>query len=387
MPIKIDFLANVRDFLRGTDSVDDALDDVADALDDVVRDGDKAERDLERSFRDIARAASDSGDKIGKGFDDGLDKAKRGMNDLKSESSSTAREAAASFDGSAESIGDAIQEVTANAFGGFGPAGEIAGLAAAAGIGLAIAAFEGVDEAAEISEENAAEWADAYVAAGSRILSSAQLVERSRAIIADPEQYKAAKKNAEDWGVSESAAILAMAGNKDAINEVRSSLEAQRKARSQLTQEDIRAYAATAEGRDEIAKLEAQLRDGTSSFEKMTGEMEAGATRADVYSESLRLIAENTAGAKRKTDEFGDSVTELPDGTTVYVDAETGQATTDLEAIENKIYGVPTSRDVWINVRARDQTQAELDRIVARINARRAELGVNVYGIGGRSAI
>lgn len=344
MPIRIDFLSNTSRLERGTADVERALDDVADSLDDVAREGQGALGKLERGFRDLARDAKDTGRDIGRHMEDGTDRARAGMDDLKQESSSTAREAAASFDGSAESIGDAIQEVVANAFGGFGPAGEIAGIAAAAGIGLAIAGFDGVNESAEISEQAAADWADAYVEAGGRILTATQQVERTRSIIADPEHYKAAQKNAEDWGVSESTAILAMAGNRDAIAAVRQSLGEQRAARRDLTEEDIRGLAATQAGREELAKMESQLTSGTASFEKLTGEMEAGRGRADVFSESLRLMAEGTEGATREIDEFGDTVYSLPDGTQVYVDAETGQATTDVGAIEKRLYGLNGKR-------------------------------------------
>lgn len=369
MPIRIDFLANVSKLLRGTKDVEDAFEDVADSLDDMVQDGDKAERQLERNFREIADAAKDSGRDVGKGLDDGFDRARKGADDFKDEANSTAREAAASFDGSAESIGDAFQEVAANAFGGFGPLGAAAGIAAAAGIGLAVAGFESVDEASKESEQRAAEWADAYVEAGGRILSATQILEASRAIITDPEQFKQAAKNAKDWGVSESVAILAMAGDTNALAEAEAGLSDKKRERRET---DIRAAAATAAGREALAELEGQIRDGRDSLDQLNGDMEAGAQRADIWSESLRLTAENTAGAKTKTDEFGDSITQLPDGTTIYIDAETGKATTDVEKIKNRIYSIPD--DVYTRVHL---DTAAADRAAAALRARLAA-GVTV---------
>jgi hypothetical protein len=202
--IKIDFLSNTRSVTRDVENVGDALDKVADSLDDVARDakrsGDKvsdaykdagkdAERSaekvgdaykdagrdgeqsadrLERAFKDAsdatAKAATDGGKELGDGTRRGVADAKEGLGEFRDEANSTAREAAASFDGSAESIGDAFQEVTANAFAGFGPAGAVAGLAAAAGLGLVFAQLEKNKEKTEqlnaITAELAAEYID-----------------------------------------------------------------------------------------------------------------------------------------------------------------------------------------------------------------------------------
>lgn len=139
--ISINFLADVRDFLRGTKNVEDSLDDVASSLDDVAKEGDQSIEKLTDGFREAARAAKKSGDDVGDSMKSGFRKAEDGAQEFKDEANSTAREAAASFDGSAESIADAFQEVAANAFAGFGPAGAAAGLAIAAGLGLAINAI------------------------------------------------------------------------------------------------------------------------------------------------------------------------------------------------------------------------------------------------------
>ncbi|SEF13803.1 hypothetical protein [Jiangella alba] len=224
-PLEVPFVANVRDFLRGTDSVSDALDDVVDSLDDISREAQRAGQEagdglsdgvdsgldeivqkaqqagedagrrlsdgltegrpadelarefdtsmrkieadaesaarevgasaekMEASFREafdaVRKDSSDAGRKVGNDVGDGFDRAKEGVGEFRDEANSTAREAAASFDGSAESVADAFQEVAANAFAGFGPAGAVAGLAAAAGIGFAIKAFQDGQEEAE----------------------------------------------------------------------------------------------------------------------------------------------------------------------------------------------------------------------------------------------
>lgn len=114
---------------------------------------DTSTEQMEASFRDafdrVKKDAGDAGKKVGDDTSDGFDRAKEGASEFRDEANSTAREAAASFDGSAESVADAFQEVAANAFAGFGPAGAAAGLAAAAGIGFAINAIQGGQEEAE----------------------------------------------------------------------------------------------------------------------------------------------------------------------------------------------------------------------------------------------
>jgi len=346
--INIPITGDAREFVRATGDVEESLEKVSDALDDMTRDtkrgADQAERavdDLADTFDEARRAAKqvgDAGEDAGDGVRKGMKRAEEGVDEFRDEANSTAREAAASFDGSAESIADMFQEVAANAFAGFGPAGAVAGLAAAAGIGLAVAGFDAMNEAEQKSRERAAEWADAYVEAGGRILSASQLVEKARSIITDEEQYKQAQENARDWGVSESVALLAMAGDTRALAEAREGL-ADKEARVSealgKTGGDLRGLS------HDMRTMREDVSTGTESLNALTGEMDAGAQQADVYSTSLRLLAERTEGATSKVDEFGDTVVTLPDGKQIYIDAETGRATDNVSAIERKIYGIP----------------------------------------------
>lgn len=176
--IKIPFLSDVRDFLRGTKDIEDAIEDVVDSLDDVGDAGDDAGKEtsdafdkaaregtdsadkLERKFRDafdtVRKESKDAGTAVGRNIEDGTDKAASGFTDLKDEAGSSGREAAASFGGEFEDISDFIQETAANAFGGFGPLGAAAGVAAAVGIGLAQTALQGLADKINESKEEAA---------------------------------------------------------------------------------------------------------------------------------------------------------------------------------------------------------------------------------------
>ncbi|WP_157372877.1 hypothetical protein [Agromyces sp. Root81] len=317
---------------RGPDQLERGLKDAQDATERLKRETKETADAIDREYRDAYR-------KMRQSSDDGVRGAKDGFDEIKAESSSTAKEAAASFDGSAESIGDALQEVTANAFAGFGPAGELAGLVAAAGIGLAIKGFTDVDAAKKASEEAAAEWADAYVEAGGRVLTSAVTTAKALAIITDTEgKFKEAEQNAKNWGVGISTAVAAMAGETWALDAARTSLADKEERLNELVEQG---GAGRGNLREETNRLSAQTLEGAAAFEKLTGEMEAGAERADVYSRYLADVAKNTAGATTEVDAFGDSVTTLPDGKQIYIDAETGQATQDTDAIEKKVYGLP----------------------------------------------
>ena len=183
MAIKISLVSDVADAVRGTEKVADSFEGVQDALDDVAKEARRTEDaladvgggtkkaedasdDMERKFRGdfdkIRKDAKGAGDAIGREVKDGTDRAGEGMDEFKDEAGGTAREAAASFDGSAESIADVFQELSANAFAGFGPAGALAGVAAAVGLGIAISTLTEIADKTNEAKERGAEWAQSF---------------------------------------------------------------------------------------------------------------------------------------------------------------------------------------------------------------------------------
>lgn len=162
--------ADVNDAVSGVNDVNDALEKVADQLDDVGRGGTKDVEKLEKSISDLNREALQADDKLdrafGRDFKRKTAEAKSGMDDLKQESMQTARETAASFDGSLDSVAGMFQEVSANALQGFGPAGAAAGLAAAAGIGIAVNALTAIEENAQKTRERIAAIAGEMIKVG-----------------------------------------------------------------------------------------------------------------------------------------------------------------------------------------------------------------------------
>lgn len=372
MALSIDIAANTRAAQRDVKDLSKTLDDTADALDDIARDGEKAGDKVERSFRDMVRAAGRADDavaKVGDSSKRAFDKASDGAQEFKDEANSTAREAAASFDGSAESIADMFQEVAANAFAGFGPAGAVAGLAAAAGIGLAVAAFGDVQKAQEELQALTGEWANTYLEEGSKVLSTATVVAKGLEILG--EKHAEVTENARLWGVSEETALAAMAGSSTALDEVSAALDRKREAAAKDAQKAQELAQANGSALGSLTPMEVEVNKATDALNKHVQAQQDGATAVDTMSYFLRDQATSAKDAKVATDEFGDSVYTLPDGKQIYIDAQTGQATDNVNAIEKKIYGLPT--DTQLSVRVRNnlaELQRDFDGFVSRNEGR-----------------
>lgn len=214
-----------KPFLAGVDSMVDALDELTDVITDTAKDGDKSVEKLTDSFKEAEKASEGLGTRIKGSGDDikrGMDKASEGVEDFRQESMSTAKESAASFDGSAESIIDSFQEIAANAFIGFGAAGAVAGLAAAAGIGIASAAIVQAEEDAKEAQQRVQDFGNAIIDTGKTTASLEKINENLRLILGNaddaPKKFKDIQDAAEKTGLKASTLALAYAGNEDAIN-------------------------------------------------------------------------------------------------------------------------------------------------------------------------
>lgn len=318
--------------IEPTENARDALEKLADN-----RSGDKLAAQMQKAQRetkDLATETKRAADAIDDGFrdayrkaakssDDATDKMKHGAEEFRDEAKQSAREAAASFDGSAASIGDLFQEVAANAFSGFGPAGLLAGIAAAGGIGAAIEGFNQVGQANEESQQRAAEWAQSYIDAGSLIIDSSTQVARMQDIATDPEKYKTAQENAKNWGVDVTTAMLAMSGNAGALEAAQTGLDdATRKVNRGMKDAsgDIAEYA------QGLTDLSVRTFNGKESLAQLRGEMESGSTAAQQVSEGFLRIVQGSADAAVEVDNLGNKLITLPDNTQVFIDAQTGVA-------------------------------------------------------------
>ena len=341
-----------RDAARGLERIEDGLKDVDRAADKTGNDSERALGKLESALRDAQQQAGKTEraiDDIGDGGVKGFRKASEAGTEFKDEALSNFSEVTSSFDGSMSSIQDLAQGTLGGlASSGLPGIGIAAGIAAA-GVGLIGGAIEGVGEQQERLKEQASEWADAYIEAGAKVLGAAQLTERGLSILNDRQEE--VTENAKNWGVAEETALAAMAGSPAALAEVESALNRKAKA----AEADARAAAKVAEENGGVllseTLLQAQVRKGTDALNFQQEAMERGAKTADTYSYFLRDVADQAEGATREVDKFGDTIVTLPDGTQIYIDAETGQATRDVDAIERKVYGIK-DKDVTVKYRA-----------------------------------
>lgn len=187
-------------------------------------------RTLERKFRDVFDSVGDTtrkaGDDIGSNIRRGTDEASAGMSNFKEEASQTARETAASFDGTADSAVDMVQETLANALGGFGPLGAAAGLALAAAAGAMWNAWQ---EKTELAKQAVADMYDDMIASGQGFLS-AEFINDEIAKIGRGEGSGAIKdmdtamRLAKASGADLSDVLRAVAGDTDAAARVQEAL-------------------------------------------------------------------------------------------------------------------------------------------------------------------
>jgi hypothetical protein len=140
-PVVIEFAANVRDYLRGTKDVERATEDIADELKEASRDSDKFERDFTSAMRDAEKQAARTSDRVETDF--------RGMSSEMGDIGQDAGDELISNLGETVSSGDIgglIEGTLGGIVGGLkGPLG----LAAAGLAGVAVVAFQKLQEEAE----------------------------------------------------------------------------------------------------------------------------------------------------------------------------------------------------------------------------------------------
>lgn len=361
--IEIGVASETKAFKQGVDSgIIAPLEDAADKLDDLgkskgpdkleagMKDAQKASEKLGKEVKSTAdqieREFRDSYKSVAKSSDEGMQAATEGVQDFKQEAEQSAKETAASFDGSFESIIGMVQETAAQALSGFGPLGVAAGLTAAAGIGLAVKGFEDVNEAQKVTDVAAAEWADKFIESGQRVATAAQQTGSMVAIATDPEKYKEATEAAEAWGVDVSTAMLAMSGNAPALKVVSDAVDL-----LGVNAEKAKVAAlgmSTEMGGTGIAVLPVvrQFDDASARLDVLNGSMDEGARRARIVSDSYLELVNSAEGATEQVDELGNKVVTLPDNTQIFIDAQTKQASQNIDRFKGDLDTVPITKRV-----------------------------------------
>lgn len=358
--ITIDILANVRDALKGTGDVEEALADIESTLEDMARDGDKSVDKMSRGFRDLARDADNSADKIERSYkqaykdaaraaDSSADDARRAGSRMAEQSSEVGQEirqnlgeglanaARGDFESLGDLIGDTLGGVTAG-IGGIGTAA--AGAAGALGLGALIGAFTLANEKREELTEKANELAQAYIDAGSSVLDAMTIAARTSEIITGEERQQALDY-AKALGVDLPTAARAMAGDLNALAVVnRIASEAQQENKDIADDQRESVSALTQAQRDQLVENQAAI----SAGRELNGIVEEANQKFEDQQAVLQGLINDADGATVKVDDLGNKLYELPDGTQIVVEAETGTASTnvdnfkgDLDEIDGKV--------------------------------------------------
>lgn len=367
MPIKIDFLANVRDFLRGTKDVDSSLDDVADSLDDVAKDGDRSTERLERSFKELADSARDTARdadrSLGTIGEDGFRRSSEAAGEFKQEALSNFSEVTSSFDGSMSSIQDLAQGTLGGlASSGLPGIGIAAGIAAA-GVGLIGSAFQAAEDDRLKLEERANDLADAYIEAGSTVLDALTVADRTASILTNPEYRKEAEDLAQALGGDLALAVRILAGDTDALAEANTLAAAGQEYLDGLTPQQLNN---TGKRKTAIGEEVEQLGLLIDAVDRQNGIQAAAAETAQTQSDILIGLANAAEGATVEVDELGNQLITLPDGKQVLINADTGLATTNIDTFKGDLDGIVEPRVTPIKVR--DETKTDMDNIINRLS-------------------
>lgn len=299
--INLSFLSDVRQLLRGTDQVQDALSDVAHSLDQVAQDSSTAEASMTADFKAIADQANASAKSVGDGYDtaskragDSTGKIKEGFKGTGDELKQEGLSGAAAFDGSMESAADSAQAFSSVALASFGPLGAALGVAAAAGFGALRAQ-------AQRAKEQIDKTFDALVDGQGRLNDAFQQNQLSE-WAKDGTLAKLAKQ-AEDLGLSYEVAVRAALGQSQAIDQVRSATEAHtaslRDNEAALVRGGIQAGAQT----QKVTALQRTSEGAAETIAKASDEY-------DLYADAVKGAGVET---KETTDALDDNVKSLED--------------------------------------------------------------------------
>lgn len=321
--------SGMKDAQKATEKLDKEVKSTADAI----------EREFRDAYRDLKRSS-----------EDGTDAAVEGMDDLRQEAGQSARETAASFSGSFDDIGSMAQEVAANAFAGFGPAGAAAGLAAAAGLGLVFAEMEAQKEQAEQLKARLSGLYQGALESGRDYIDQAQFVAESNDLRFNPDranEWKQLQEDANKLGLTENEIIKANSGDLEALAVVQARVrDLVKETYGDETNIDmLRLQTQELGGIEErwIAVNEVAL----ENQENLRGAAEAA---SQFWKEAIA----GAESAEVAVDDFGNQLVKLDDGREIVIEADTGRASDDIskfKADTDEVIEQLSGKDVLLRVK------------------------------------
>jgi ABC-type transporter Mla subunit MlaD len=325
MALKLDILANTRQFVSEMQKAGASTEDISDALDELARQGAKDGDKLERTFKDITRAsekAEKSVKDIGKGAHQGFNKASDAGGEFKQEALANFSEVTSSFDGSMSSIGDLAQGTLGGLAASLPGIGIAAGVAAA-GIGLITSALNQNEEAAKAAREKISSMYQAAAEDGRAFLTEAEVLAGAIADLFDPALYKQYKQEAEASGQTLIEIARAHNGSQQDLNDT---LET---ARQKVA--NIKAEWAGLPGTISPAEVAAQ--DVIAKFEQTNNVMKEQKQIASQVADSQVSAQKRAQDAINKT---ADTARALANGTynaTISVGLDTSRANEQLRQV------------------------------------------------------
>lgn len=339
---------DIKDALRNMGlsarQAEEAVEDIGDEFRETGRDGKRAADDLEDSLRDVQRQSKRTEESVDDIGGNGFGKLKEGAQEVTQEVGQNLGEAVSSIRGDLTDLGQVGQDTLgglAATIAGSGPAG-IAGAAAlaagAVGLGLITAEIQEQNERVQALRQYFADaWQEA-VDGGNKYIDTATIIGEMNDIIFNPEradEYKRIQEDANKLGLDRNDLLRAAAGDQDSLNTVTERANELVAEQNLLVtdSEDIRTKGRgpkEAAAAQELADLQA-LNDRWSMYGQINDENRQKAADAAANTSELLLSAiANADSATRAVDDFGNVLITLPTGQEIVIDAETGQATSDV---------------------------------------------------------
>lgn len=355
--INLSFVSDVRQLLRGTDQVQDALEDVGHALDGMAENSGQAESEMSSDFKAIADQANASAKSVATGYDDASDKARKSAGSIKEGFHGTGDElkaeglsGAAAFDGSMDSAADSAQAFSSVALSAFGPIGAGIGIAAAAGFGAWRAQAQKAKEAIE-------KVFDALVDGQGR-LNDTFREDKLSEWAKDGTLAKLARQ-ADDLGVSYGTAVQAALGSAGAVAQVRDATDRLADSQTALTAQTARGAAASyaaSRGHEALAE----------TAEGAADQIGKAQDEYTLYTDAVKGAGIAVAGT---TDKVDDNTTSLQDQASALLDAR-GQARDYQQALDDATKALKDNgATLDIHTQKGRDNQAALDNVANSILA------------------
>jgi len=272
--IEINFTANVREVMRGTEQIGDGLKKTERALDDVGEQGEQSLEKITKAQGDVADAST----KVGSALSDVGGIAKSALEgDL-----------GGAVEGAAQSIG--------------GLAALIPGVGGLVGAGLGTALSEGiklfsanVDAEAKASEDRIQSMYDAFVESGVNYLTTQQALASLDAITGDKERRDELKAQAEELGLTIETILAAQVQSGEQRNQVL------QRANELLDEQNQKLLDGTFELDGSTSQTVAALQEIVGEYQKLNGEQNTAAQGAELFRSTSELI---TGELTRSTEEI-----------------------------------------------------------------------------------